>query len=102
MKYGNFLLIGNIAAAINLFNRKQITYLPVRSGGHINPSKGNWKLSALPEQYKHSSAKYYLKGAQGFYKVDNVAEINDKVFMQRINTIVIYTTSGKGRDVAEK
>ncbi len=49
-------------------------------------------MSELPEQYKHSSAKYYLTGAQSFYKVDNVAEMNDKVFVQSVNTIVIDAT----------
>ena len=102
MKYGNCLLIGSIVAVINLYNRKWITFLPVRSGGRSNPCKEKWNLSALPEQYKHSSAKYYLSGAQGFYKVDNVGEMSDKVFVQSVDTIMIYTTSGKGREVAEK
>ena len=78
------------------FVQQKIDYI------HINPCKGKWNLSTLPEQYKHSSAKYYLTGIQGFYKVDNVAEMNDKVFMHKVNTIVIDATSGKGRDVAEK
>jgi len=34
-----------------------------------------------PEQYQHSSAKFYLTGVHGFYKVDNVAEMMDKVFV---------------------
>ena len=55
-----------------------------------------------PEHYKHSSAKYYLMGAQGFYKVENVTEMKDKDFVQSVNTIMIYAMSGKGRDVAEK
>ena len=78
------------------FVQQKIDYI------HINPCKGKWNLSALPVQYKYSSATYYLTGAQGFYRVDNVAEMNDKVFVQRVNTIVIDATSGKGRDVAEK
>ena len=78
------------------FVQQKIDYI------HINPCKGKWNLSALPEQYKHSSAKYYLTGIQGFYKVDNVSEMNDKVLMHKVNTIVIDATSGKGRDVAEK
>ena len=48
---------------------------------HINPCKGKWNLCTSPEQYNHSSAKYYLTGAQGFYEVDNVAEMTDKVFV---------------------
>ena len=69
---------------------------------HINPCKGKWNLCKLPEQYQHSSAKFYLTGEQGFYKVDNVAEMVDKVLLQEKNTIIIDATSGKGRDVAEK
>ena len=48
---------------------------------HINPCKGKWNLYVTPEQYQHSSAKFYLTGVQGFYKVDNVAEMMDKVFV---------------------
>ena len=78
------------------FVQQKIDYI------HTNPSKGKWKLNALPEQYEHSSAKYYLTGAQGFYEVDNVAEMKDKVFVQSVNRFIIDATSGKGRDVAEK
>ena len=41
----------------------------------------------MPEQYQHSSAKFYLTGAHGFFMVDNVAEIVDKVFILAKNTI---------------
>jgi hypothetical protein len=37
---------------------------------HFNPCKGN-KLVDLPEQYEHSSAKYYIEGVQGIYSVIN-------------------------------
>ena len=102
MKYGNCLLIGSIVAVINLYNRKWITFLPVRSGGHSNPCKGKWNLCASPEHYKHSFVKYYLKEAQGFYKIDNVGEMSDKVFVQSVDTIMIDATSGKCPDFAEK
>ena len=46
--------------------------------------------------------QYYFTEAQGFYKVDNIAEMNDKVFVQSVNTIMIDATPGKVRDVAEK
>ena len=39
---------------------------------------------------------------QGFYNVDNLAEMKDKVFAQNLNTIMIDARSGRGRDVAEK
>ena len=77
------------------FVQQKIDYI------HINPCKGKWNLTALPVQYKHSSATYYLTGVQGFYRVDNVAEMNDKVFVQIENTIMNDATSGKDRDVAE-
>ena len=48
---------------------------------HINPCKGKWNLCAMPEQYEHSSAKFYKTGAHGFYRVDNIAEMVDKVFV---------------------
>ena len=41
-------------------------------------------------------------GSIDFYKVNNVSEIDDKVFVQSVNTIMIDATPGKVRDVAEK
>ncbi len=69
---------------------------------HLNPCKGKWNLCAKPEDYKHSSAKFYLTGEDGFYKINNVAEMKDKVLVSRENNGTIDATSGKGRDVAEK
>jgi REP element-mobilizing transposase RayT len=43
---------------------------------HFNPCKGN-KLVDLPEQYEHSSAKYYIEGVQGIYSVTNFMELRD-------------------------
>ena len=37
---------------------------------HYNPCKED-KLVELPEQYEHSSAKYYYTGEQGIYLVTN-------------------------------
>ena len=42
---------------------------------HMNPCKA--KLVELPEQYKHSSAKYYFTGEQGIYPVTNFIELRD-------------------------
>jgi hypothetical protein len=42
---------------------------------HFNPCKA--KLVELPEQYEHSSAKYYLTGEQGIYAVTNFMELRD-------------------------
>lgn len=33
---------------------------------YFNPCKGN-KFTELPEDYLHSSAKYYIEGKQGIY-----------------------------------
>ena len=56
----------------------------------------------MPEQYQHSSAKFYLTEAQDFFIVDNVAEMKDNVFVQVKNKIINDAMSAKKRDVAEK
>ena len=43
---------------------------------HWNPCKGN-KLVSAPEQYVHSSAKFYILGVQGIYPVTSCMELND-------------------------
>ena len=43
---------------------------------HWNPCKGN-KSAELPEQYIHSSAKFYIEGKQGVYPVKNFMELRD-------------------------
>ena len=43
---------------------------------HWNPCKGN-RLVELPEQYPHSSAKFYLTGEQGIFLVINFMELRD-------------------------
>jgi len=42
---------------------------------HFNPCKA--KLVELPEQYEHSSAKYYYTGEQGIYTVTSFMELRD-------------------------
>jgi hypothetical protein len=42
---------------------------------HFNPCKA--KLVDTPEQYEHSSAKYYYTGEQGIYPVVNFMELRD-------------------------
>ena len=42
---------------------------------HLNPCKA--KLVELPEQYEHSSAKYYYTGEQGIYSITNFMELRD-------------------------
>jgi hypothetical protein len=42
---------------------------------HLNHCKA--KLVELPEQYEHSSAKYYYTGEQGIYSITNFMELRD-------------------------
>ena len=42
---------------------------------HFNTSKA--RLVELPEQYEHSSAKYYFTGEQGIYPVTSFMELRD-------------------------
>lgn len=51
---------------------------------HYNPCKGN-KLVDLPEQYEHSSAKYYFTGEQSIYPVTNFMELRD-IDLTRLRT----------------
>ena len=44
---------------------------------HWNPCKGENKLVELPEQYIHSSAKFYITGEQGVYRVTSYTELED-------------------------
>ena len=57
------------------FTQQKIDYI------HVNPCKGKWNLCEVPEQYNHSSARYYLTGGQGIYEVSNFAEMKDKIFI---------------------
>ena len=50
---------------------------------HSNPCKGKWNLCVVPEEYPHSSARFYLTGVHSIYEVDNVAEMVDKVFVSK-------------------
>ena len=43
---------------------------------HRNPCKEN-QLAELPEQYIHSSAKFYITGEQGIYAVTSFIELRD-------------------------
>jgi hypothetical protein len=69
---------------------------------HLNPCQGRWNLCAKLEEYKHSSAKFYLRGKEGFYKTDSMAEMAERIFVNRQNRRMIDATSGKGRNDAAK
>jgi hypothetical protein len=44
---------------------------------HRNPCNGKWQLVQQPQEYLHSSAKFYLTGRQGIYEVMNYAMLDD-------------------------
>jgi hypothetical protein len=44
---------------------------------HSNSCKGENKIVELPEQYMHSSAKFYITGNQGIYPVISYTELED-------------------------
>jgi REP element-mobilizing transposase RayT len=44
---------------------------------HQNPCAGKWNLVDRPEDYLHSSAKFYATGKQGVYEVVNYQAVED-------------------------
>ncbi len=44
---------------------------------HFNPCTGKWNLADCPENYIHSSAGFYYKGAQGIFQIDNIMQLMD-------------------------
>lgn len=44
---------------------------------HNNPCRGKWQLVQQPQEYFHSSAKFYLTGMQGIYEVMNYSMLDD-------------------------
>ena len=44
---------------------------------HENPCRGNWELVKHPEDYVHSSARFYGSGHQGIYTVTSYMELRD-------------------------
>lgn len=44
---------------------------------HQNACSGKWQLVENPADYLHGSAKYYITGEHGIYKVTNYMEIED-------------------------
>ena len=58
----------------------------------------------LPEQYEHSSAKYYIEGVQGIYAVTNFMELRDIDLTKYAyeNRNVLATHKSMQRDIAGK
>ena len=44
---------------------------------HNNPCSGKWMLADCPQNYLHSSAKFYFTGQQGIFPVTHVQELMD-------------------------
>jgi REP element-mobilizing transposase RayT len=45
---------------------------------HENPCRGVWNLASSPQDYVHSSARFYILGTQGVYPVKNYHELQDE------------------------
>ena len=44
---------------------------------HENPCRGEWNLADQPQDYLHSSARYYVTGEHGVYEVMSYSELED-------------------------
>ena len=44
---------------------------------HVNPCTSRWNLALNPAEYLHSSARFYICGEQGVYRVTNVNQLDD-------------------------
>ncbi|MDE3143221.1 MAG: hypothetical protein KGL19_03640, partial [Bacteroidota bacterium] len=53
------------------FTKQKLQYI------HLNPCRYEKFLARLPEDYLHSSAKYYYTGEQGIYPVISYMELQD-------------------------
>ena len=53
------------------FNQQKLQYI------HLNPCKNDPRLAILPEDYLHSSAKYYYTNTQGIYPVTSYMDLQD-------------------------
>ena len=62
----------------NLFIEQKLNYI------HLNPCHGKWNLSITPEDYEHSSAKFYICEKQGVYPVTNYLVLDDLDFSNNV------------------
>ncbi|MCC6721130.1 MAG: hypothetical protein IT243_02940 [Bacteroidia bacterium] len=60
----------------NAFIEQKLNYM------HLNPCSGKWNLAATPEDYEHSSAKFYICGMQSIYPVTNYLSLADIDFSE--------------------
>ena len=71
--------------------RQKLVYM------HENSCKDKWNLAVAPVDYKHSSAKYYITGEQGIYKVFNycgLADINLTEPLEKNSESTQHTRTG--------
>jgi REP element-mobilizing transposase RayT len=55
----------------NKFLEQKLNYI------HLNPCRGAWRLAVNPEDYAHSSARFYICYQQGVYPVMSYTELED-------------------------
>ena len=53
------------------FLEQKVSYI------HLNPCRGAWRLATNPEDYPHSSAKFYICYQQGIYPVMSYGDLED-------------------------
>ena len=44
---------------------------------HENPCRGEWNLADQPQDYLHSSARYYISGRHSIYEIISYTELED-------------------------
>lgn len=63
---------------------------------HMNPCRGKWMLVAHPDDYVHSSARYYSTGLQGLCKILHFMKLEDIDL-----TVSLLPAESSSRDSAE-
>jgi REP element-mobilizing transposase RayT len=64
---------------------------------HDNPCRGSWSLAESPENYLHSSARFYLMGQQGIYEVTSYSDL-EGIDLTKLSK----AAESRGGDSAEK
>ena len=44
---------------------------------HENPCRGEWNLAGQPQDYLHSSARYYISGRHSIYEIISYTELEN-------------------------
>ena len=69
---------------------------------HDNASKGEERLVETPEDYAHSSARYYIKGELGRIKITTYLELQDIDLTKSILPLVPKPGTAQQRRQSEK